>query len=65
MINYKQAIFQSRVNTILGLLFIGSWSLGCGLILWQASFDENPLSNVFASAMSSDMQGYDDWQDDF
>ncbi len=59
MINLKQAVFRSRINTIIGSLFIGSWSLGCGLILWQASFDQNPVANVFAKVI------YDETQVDF
>ena len=51
MIDYKQAILQSRINTIIGSLLIGSWSLGCGLLLWQASFDQNPIANAFAKVI--------------
>ena len=54
MIDYKQTILQSRINTIIGSLLIGSWSLGCGLILWQASFDQNPIANAFAKAIYSE-----------
>jgi len=56
MIDYKQAILKSRISTIIGSLFIGSWSLGCGLILWQASFDENPVANAFASVIQSETE---------
>ena len=56
MINFKQAVFQSRINTIIGSLFIGSWSLGCGLILWQASFDQNPIANTFVEVLYNEMQ---------
>ncbi len=59
MIDYKQAILKSRISTIIGSLFIGSWSLGCGLILWQASFDQNPIANAFAEVL------YNETQDDF
>ena len=55
MIDYKQAILKSRISTIIGSLFIGSWSLGCGLLLWQASFDQNPIANVFAKAIYSEI----------
>ena len=56
MINFKQAVFQSRINTIIGSLFIGSWALGCGLILWQASFDQNPLANTIVEVLYNEMQ---------
>jgi len=56
MIDYKQAILKSRISTIIGSLFIGSWSLGCGLILWQASFDQNPIANAFVEVLYNEMQ---------
>ena len=51
MIDYKQTILQSRINTIIGSLLIGSWSLGCGLLLWQASFDPNPTGKAVAKVI--------------
>ena len=56
MVDFKQTIFQSHINTIIGSLLIGSWSLGCGLLLWHASFDQNPLANAFAKAIYNETE---------
>ena len=56
MIDYRQSVLKNRVNTIVGSLLIGSWSLGCGLILWQASFDQNPIADAFAQVIYSETQ---------
>lgn len=43
----KGDILKARVNSFIGILFLGSAALYAGVIIWQTAFDENPLVNVF------------------
>lgn len=56
MINYKKTVLNSRVNTWLGSLLIGVWSLACGLIMWNASFDQNPVANALSALIYNETQ---------
>jgi len=52
MITKGQAtILNSEIRSWVGLLLVGSVTLGFALILWQAAFDENPLANTIASVL--------------
>jgi len=43
----KGDILKARVNSIIGILFVGSFALWASMLIWQAAFDESPLTNVF------------------
>lgn len=49
MAQYTKSIWQSRVNTWLGCALIAVWSSACGLMMWNASFDQNPVANAFSA----------------
>ena len=38
---------KAKVNSFIGILFVGSAALWAGIIIWQVAFDENPLVNAF------------------
>ena len=42
-------ILGSWVNPVISLLFVGSFALGAGLIIWHTAFGENPIANVMAA----------------
>jgi len=44
-------IFRTRVNTIVGILFVGSFAFGAGLIIWHAAFGVNPVENVLYASL--------------
>ena len=43
----KEDILKAKVNSFIGILFVGSAALWAGIIIWQVAFDENPLVNAF------------------
>ena len=43
----KGEILKARINSFIGILFVGSFALWASVIIWQAAFDENPLVNAF------------------
>lgn len=50
MLTYQRRLLKYRISTLLGGLLIGSWALGCGLMIWNASYDTDPVSSAFAQA---------------
>lgn len=44
-------IFRSWVNPFLSLLFVGSFSVGAFLIIYDVAFGENPVANAMAAVM--------------
>lgn len=53
----RDSIWQSRVNSFLGILFIGSFAFGAGLLIWHAAYGENPVANAFAAEMAAETGG--------
>jgi hypothetical protein len=53
-----KSIFKSKVSGFLSLIFVGTFALGAGLIIWHAAFGENPLANAMASQLSEYPQSY-------
>ena len=43
----KGEILTARVNSFIGCLFVGSFALGAGLIIWNVAHNENPLEQAF------------------
>jgi len=56
MLISEEHLLKSRVSTLLGSLLLMSWAFGCGLVLWQASFNENPVANAFMAALNKETQ---------
>ena len=56
MLISEEHLLKSRVSTLLGSLLLISWASGCGLVLWQASFNENPVANAFMAALNKETQ---------
>ncbi len=48
------SIWDSQVNLFLSLFFVGSFTLGAGLILWHVAFGNNPIANAMSSYMLED-----------
>lgn len=51
MPDIKHEVLLSDVGTFVGLLFVGSFALGAGLIIWHAAFGNNPLEAVLLSTI--------------
>lgn len=43
----KGDILKARINSFVGILFVGSFALLAGIIIWQVAFNENPLVQAF------------------
>jgi len=40
------SIWRSRVNGLLAATFVGTFTLGAGLILWHAVANANPIADA-------------------
>jgi hypothetical protein len=49
-------IFQSQVNLFLSLFFVGTFTLGAGLILWHAFFGNNPIADAMYKEIQAETQ---------
>ncbi|MGC9602121.1 MAG: hypothetical protein ABSE76_00035 [Minisyncoccia bacterium] len=49
-------IWSSQVNLFLSLLFVGSFTLGAGLILWQAFSGHNPITDAMYTEIQAETQ---------
>ncbi|MBY0472741.1 hypothetical protein K2Q00_00435 [Patescibacteria group bacterium] len=47
----KADIFRSWVNPVISLMFVGSFSLGAFLIVYNTAFGKNPIAEAFATAL--------------
>lgn len=43
--------FRTNISSFLALLFVGSFALGAGLLIWRAAFDTNPIADSLAQVM--------------
>lgn len=43
----KGDIFKRQVNSIVGMVFVGSFALWTGVIIWQTAHHENPIAKAF------------------
>lgn len=51
MLTYQRNVLKSRVNTVIGTVFLATWALGCGLVVWRASFNSDPVEHAFVAAL--------------
>jgi hypothetical protein len=49
-------IWTSQVNLFLSVFFVGSFTFGAGLIIWQAYFGHNPMADVMYTAIQAETQ---------
>ncbi len=47
------SIWQSRVNSVIALLFVGSCALGALFLVWHVAYGENPLANAIAAEVQA------------
>lgn len=43
----KGEILTAKVNSIIGILFVGSFAFGAALIIWSTAHNKNPLERAF------------------
>lgn len=55
----KGEILKSRVNSFVGILFVGSAALYASLLIWQSAHGYNPLTQVFEEHFVSIQQALD------
>lgn len=51
MLISNKNLLKARVSTFLGSIFLISWATGCGMLMWHASFDTDPISSSFAKVL--------------
>lgn len=39
-------ILQTRINGILGCIFVGAFALGASLLIWHAASGKNPVADA-------------------
>lgn len=47
----KADFFRSWVSPFISLMFVGSFSLGAFLIVYNTAFGKNPIADAFTSAI--------------
>ena len=47
--------FSVNINSFIGFVFLGSYALGIGLVLWYAAFRANPIANAIAKKMTANV----------
>ena len=52
----ENRILSASVNSFVGILFVASFALGAGLLIWDTAFDRNPVSDAFAAIIISETQ---------
>lgn len=40
---------NANINSFIALVFVGTFALATGLLIWHAAFGENPIATVFAA----------------
>lgn len=57
MITRGQAIsLKSNINSVIALMFVGSFALMCGLMVWNSAFGENPVEKIFLAAAAKEVE---------
>ncbi len=49
----NRGTLNAKVNGILALLFVGTFTLGAWLIVWHAAFGQNPVADVIAAEITT------------
>ncbi len=52
----RGSLWQQRVNTGLGSLFLGSFALWAGLIMCEFAWGTNPIANAFSATIARETQ---------
>lgn len=47
----RRSLFNERVNTFLGVIFLGTCALWAALFVWNISTGSNPINHAFAAAI--------------
>jgi hypothetical protein len=47
---------HSNINSFVALLLVGVFALLMGLLIWQASFGENPSIKAFSASVAQETQ---------
>ncbi len=42
--------FNTNINSYIALLFVGSFALGVGLVVWQAAVGDNPIADFMVKS---------------
>lgn len=42
----RDSIWRSNVNAFLAFMFVGSVTLGAGLLIWHAAFGHDPIADL-------------------
>jgi hypothetical protein len=46
-----------NVNSVIALVFVGSFSLGLGLVIWHAAVGNNPIADFLAQTALVNSEG--------
>jgi hypothetical protein len=61
MLISNQHLLKARVGTGIGSIFLLSWALGAGLVIWNLSSGQNPVENALTAALygkNAELQPY-------
>ena len=47
----RESLWKSRVNTLIGSIFLSSVALWAGIVIVEASWGVNPVVEAFSAAM--------------
>lgn len=50
----KASILYTRVNSVIGILFIGSCALWAGITMTEAAWGKNPVANALAKVIEEE-----------
>ena len=53
----KGSLFKERVNTWLGIVFIGTCALWASMFIWNISSGDNPIDHTIAAAIDQEIIG--------
>ena len=52
----RDSILRSNVNTVLALMFVGTFAFGAGLIIWHTALGTDPVEQAFAKTIVAETQ---------
>jgi hypothetical protein len=44
---------RANINSFIGLVFVASFALMMGLLIWHSAFGQNPIANFIAQTTSN------------
>lgn len=52
----KQSLFNERVNSFLGIMFLGSFALWASMLIWNATSGDTPIDHALTRIIESSIE---------